>query len=285
MFDGPECAGGRDDGSKIFFDRGLQFDDDTLIERYFVDSASLNGESCVTRVIYEASCFSKNRNVEITVQMTTRQIRFFVTLKNLQIVQKLQNNCGQKGVATYCDLSDLYTESGGRVHAIVSIYSVNGRQLLSQILEQYSRGGSTDHYDRRNLMRVYSKSRNGAQVGWAGFGEFFFSCDSPHDNIIVSSPNFGNNAMRMCNMTFFAAIGNNLSTWIMNRAADYVNYKNNPMNSMPVNIQNCLTVYHYFSRQLYPRALRIRELRKKIKYWYELTRRGIAVDLPTSIRL
>ncbi|KAK2574719.1 hypothetical protein KPH14_013108 [Odynerus spinipes] len=291
----------------IFRDRGLQFDPSTLTERindrsvngvaYPVGSAggtsvgssasgtSSSSERTMTRIIYEASCLTYNRNVELSVQMTTRQIRFSVVMKNLQIVQKLQNNCGQKGVATYCDLSDLYTEKGGRVHAIVSIYSVNGRQLLSQILEQYSLGGQAARYDRRNLMRVYSKSRNGAQVGWAGYGEFFFSCDSPHDNIIVSSPNFGNNAMRMCNMTYFAAIGNNLSTWIMNRAADYVNYKNNPMNSMPVNIQNCLTVYHYFNRQIYPHALRVRELRKKIKYWYELMRRGIVVDLPTSIKL
>lgn len=248
------------------------------------NSTDITTLSGVNRILCEHACVTANGRIHIEMQMTSRQLRFVVTLRDIYAIQKLQNNCGQKGVTSYEDLSDLYTSRGGRVHVIVSLYSMNGRQLLSQLLEQYSNAGTAYSYrDSLPIMAVYSKQQGGRQVGFAGYGEFFFSCDSPHDNIIVSSPNFGNNAMRMCNMTYFAAIGNNLSTWIANRSADHVNYRNNPVNGMPLNVYHCLSVYHYYGRQLYPRALLTRQARKRFRDWVEMQRRGVNARLPLSL--
>lgn len=250
---------------------------------------SKNTTFTINRLLAEYSSTSANGRLQFQMQMTNRQLRFVMVLRDIRAVQKLQNNCGQKGVTSYDDLSDLYTSDNERVHVIVSLYSMNGRQLLSQLLEQYSNGGTHSHYGNSTshlpLQPVFSHKQGGKQVGWGGYGDFFFSCDSPHDNIIVSSPNYGSNAIRMCNMTFFAAIGNNLSTWIANRSADHVNYRNNPINGIPANVYQCLSVYHYYNRQLYPYSLLTRELRKKIRDWYELRQRGVIAKLPTSITL
>lgn len=226
---------------------------------------------------------TRNGMIRVHFRMTNKQIRFLVQLRNVRSVQKWQNSCGNKGVSACLDLSDLYTANGGRVHVIVSAYSTIGRQLVAQILEQFSRAGSSVGYDNgKHLQPVYSRSAGGKQVGWCGYGDFFFSCDSPHDTIIVSSPSYGNNATRMCNMTYYAAIGNNLSTWIANRSANHVNYRNNPINGMPLNISRCLSVYHHYNRQLYSKNLLVREYRRKRKDRDELLLRGINSSLPLS---
>lgn len=251
-------------------------------------SASGSSQACgggnMVRMLFERTVCTRNGMVRIRCQMTNKQLRFLVTLRGVRSVLKWQNNCGNKGVSSCVDLSDLYTSRGGRVHAVVSAYSTIGRQLVAQLLEQMSRAGSaTDYNNGRYIMRVFSKRLNGRQVGWCGYGNFFFSCDSPHDTIIVSSPSYGNNATRMCNMTYFAAIGNNLSTWIGNRSANHVNYRNNPINGMPLNINKCLSVYHSYNRQLYMKRLLLREYRKKMQDNQELWDRGIRSSLPLSI--
>lgn len=233
--------------------------------------------------VLERECETRNGMIRVHFRMTNKQIRFLVQLRNVRSVQKWQNSCGNKGVSACLDLSDLYTLNGGRVHVIVSAYSTIGRQLVAQILEQFSRAGSSVGYENgRHLQPVFSRAAGGKQVGWCGYGDFFFSCDSPHDTIIVSSPSYGNNATRMCNMTYYAAIGNNLSTWIANRSANHVNYRNNPINGMPLNISRCLSVYHHYNRQLYARNLLVREYRRKRKDRDELALRGISSALPQS---
>lgn len=132
--------------------------------------------------------------------------------------------------------------------------------------------------DRENLS-LYSRINDDVLKR----GNFFFSCDSPHDTIIVSSPSYRNSATRMCNMTYFAAIGNNLSTWIGNRSANHVNYRNNPINGMSLNINKYLSVYHNCNRQLYTRCLLLREYRKKMQDHCDLSEREIDSLLPFSI--
>lgn len=245
------------------------------------ESSSPSAQNTI-RMLFDETATTRNGNVSVRCQMTNKQLRFLVTFRRITSVVKWQNNCGNKGVSSCVDLSDLYTERGGRVHVIVSAYSSIGRQLVAQILEQNSNAGDAQSYEG-NLMRVYSRKENGRPVGYCGYGNFFFSCDSPHDTIIASSPSYGNNATRMCNMTYFAAVGNNLSTWIGNRSANHVSYKNNPVNGMPINLSKCLSVYHSYNRQLYMRSLRVRELRKKNRDHVELRERGINSRLPASI--
>lgn len=244
--------------------------------------ANSNSAQNTIRMLFDETATTRNGNLSVRCQMTNKQLRFLVTFRRITSVVKWQNNCGNKGVSSCVDLSDLYTERGGRVHVIVSAYSSIGRQLVAQILEQNSNAGDAQSYDG-HLMRVYSRKENGRAVGYCGYGNFFFSCDSPHDTIIASSPSYGNNATRMCNMTYFAAVGNNLSTWIGNRSANHVSYKNNPVNGMPINLSKCLSVYHSYNRQLYMRSLRVRELRKKNRDHVELRERGINSRLPSSI--
>lgn len=233
--------------------------------------------------VLEHELETRNGMIRVHFRMTNKQLRFLVQLRNVRSVQKWQNSCGNKGVSACRDLSDLYTLNGGRIHVIVSAYSTIGRQLVAQMLEQFSCAGSSVGYDNgKHLQPVFSKSAGHKQVGWCGYGDFFFSCDSPHDTIIVSSPSYGNNATRMCNMTYYAAIGNNLSTWIANRSANHVNYRNNPINGMPLNISRCLSVYHHYNRQLYSKNLLVREYRRKRKDHDELLLRGISSSLPSS---
>jgi hypothetical protein len=129
---------------------------------------------------------------------------------------------------------------------IISVTLISGIIMIPMII------------DRENLS-LYSRINDDVLK----HGNFFFSCDSPHDTIIVSSPSYRNSATRMCNMTYSAAIGNNLCTWIGNRSANHVNYCNNPINGMSLNINKYLSVYHNCNRQLYTRCLLLREYRKK----------------------
>lgn len=249
-----------------------------------LDASTAAGAVANAHFSFERVKRTRNGRIVIRCQMTSKQLRFLVTIRGIRNVVKWQNNCGNKGVSTCVDLSDFYTERGGRVHAIVSAYGKIGRKLEAQLLEQMSCAGTTfDYANGSHLLRVFSRSRGGRQVGWGGYGNFFFSCDSPHDSIIVSSPSYGNNATRMCNMTYYAAIGNNLSTWIGNRSANHVNYRNNPINGMPLNLSTCLSVYHFYNRQMYMKRLLLREYRKKRRDHDEMYKRGIRTSLPLSI--
>jgi hypothetical protein len=274
-------------GSPVFADcgseRGLDFDDPVVAVNRYNDQDFLkhNSKSNIM-VLYEATAATRNGNVVVGAQMNTRQLRFRVSLRNVRTTQKIQNNCGQKGMPVYRDLGDLYTERGGRVHIIVSSYSLLGRQPLSQLLEQRSNGGCDEQYGP--LMRVFSRRLAGQQVGWAGYGEFFFSCDSPHDNIIVSGPNCGNNPMRICNLTYYAAIDSGLSTAIFNRISDHENYKNNPSNGVPLNVYKLLSVYRYFNRDFEFKEFTARRAREQLRDWVFLRSLNINAELPNYLR-
>lgn len=133
-------------------------------------------------------------------------------------------------------------------------------------------------------MAVYSRSAGNRQIGWAGYGEFFFSCDSPHDNIIVSGPNCGNNPMRICNLTYYAAIDSGLSTAIFNRISDYENYKNNPTNGVPLNIYKLLSVYRYFNRDFEFKQFNARRAREQLRDFIFLRSLNVNAELPAHLR-
>lgn len=275
-------------GSKIFEDlpngaRGLDFNPpEVSLDRYNDHELAKHNSKYTILMLYEAVAVTRNGNVVVSVQMNTKQLRFRVSLKNIRTCLKIQNNCGQKGMAVMKDLSDLYTDRGGDVHLIVSSYSVPGRQPMSQLLEQRSFGGCDEQFSP--MMRVYSRKAGGRQVGWAGYGEFFFSCDSPHDNIIVSGPNCGNNPMRVCNLTYYAAIDSGLSTAIFNRNSDYENYKNNPANGMPVNISKLLSVYRYYNRDINFKSFTARRVREHLRDWLNVSALGVRASLPDYLK-
>lgn len=246
-------------------------------------SSSANDEESSNSRVLEGEKTTANGMIRVCYRTTCKQIRFLIEMRGVRSVLKWQNSCGNKGVSTCVSLDDLQTSRGGRVHVIVSPFSMIGRQLVAQCLEQRSVAGSAkDFANGSYLMPVYSKSANFEQVGWAGYGDFFFSCDSPHDTIIVSSPDFGNNATRFCNMTRNAGIGYGLSTWLNNRWFNHVNYRTNPINAMSESLEKCLKNYHFYLRQVYPLVKQRKEYRKKMKDHFELSRRNINSSLPLS---
>lgn len=275
-------------GLKIFEDlpdgrRGLDFLEATVhTSRYNDEDYIRHNSKSTVLTLYDATATTLNGNIVVGAQVSTRQLRFRVSMKNVRTTQKIQNNCGQKGMPVYRDLSDLYTDRGGAVHLIVSSYSLLGRQPLSQLMEQRSFGGCDEAFGP--MLRVFSRRAGGRQVGWAGYGEFFFSCDSPHDNIIVSGPNCGNNPMRVCNLTYYAAIDSGLSTAIFNRISDHENYKNNPANGMPLNIYKLLSVYRYFNRDIDLRDFGARRVREQIRDWINVLALGVRAELPQYLQ-
>lgn len=246
------------------------------VDRFNDDHGRHTNKSSIM-MLYDAVSRTGNGNIVVAVQMNTRQLRFRVSVKNVKTTQKIQNNCGQKGMPVYRDLSDLVTDRGGVVHIVVSSYSLLSRLPVSQLLEQRSGGGCDAQYS--SPLRIFSRKTN-KQVGWGGYGFFFFSCDSPHDNIIVSGPNVGNNPMRVCNMTYNAAIDSGLSTAISNRTSDHENYKNNPSNGMTWNVYKLFTVYRYLNRNLVFKDFITRRVREQLRDWLNLTAAGIECEPP-----
>lgn len=268
------------DGDTTFPRESIKISVTNFDEILIADESRLSNVS----VLYEASVTTSNGNITVFVQLTTRQIRFNVTVRNVRTTQKLQNMCGQKGMPVYADLSDLQTADGQPVHIIVSLYSVLGRRPMSQLLEQVSNGGCNNEYIRDvSLLNVYSRS-TGRHVAYGGKGAFFFSCDSAHDNCKTSNPNNASNPMRVCKLMYNAAIDNGLSTSIFSRNADHENFKNNPSNGMPYNLYKLFSVYRYLNRKIDFSDFDVRRQRQRLRDWVLLRSLGLkTVELPHEL--
>lgn len=256
----------------------LRFDRPDVHATHFDDADDLVG----IRTLYHATAATRNRNLIVEAELTTRQVKFRVSYRNVRTTQKVQNMCGQKGMPVYRDLSDLVTETHGPVHLIVSGYAFLGRRALSQTFEQMSNAGCAARFGP--LLRVYSRS-TGRHVGYGGRGVFFFSCDSAHENSKTSGPNNATNPMRVCKLTYSAAIDNGLSTAIFNRNADHESYKNNPANGVPYNISRLFGVYRLLNRSVEFDELSTRRVRQQARDWSRLRAMGLRPRVPDSLRL
>lgn len=216
----------------------------------------------------DLSLQSRCSRVRLNVSMTIRQLRFTLEFRRTRQVYKFQNNCGQKGMPVYTDLSHLRRSiDNGPVHLVVSGYSMIGRTPIAQLLEQRNNAGG---------VQQVIDSRTNQCVGYGGYGEFFFSCDSPHENFLMSSRIYGTNPVRFCNLTYHALCETGLSSTTFLMGHDHENARHNPFGFASDDILDLLTVYRYYNRDISFARLRLSRRRRILRDAAELRRRGIA---------
>lgn len=235
---------------------------------FYEYSKTLAADFTENVVLYEATRSSDCRRVKISTTVTSRQLRFSISFRENRQIYKFQNRCGQKGMPVYSDLSHLRAADGSNVHMIVSAYSILGRTPVSQWLEQKSSG-----------VQPVIDTRTRRTVGYGGRGEFFFSCDSPHDNFLMSSRIFGTNPVRFCNLTYHALTETGLSSSTFLTSNDHENGRNSPYSFISEDVQKILTAYRYYNRAFDFVRLRLAERRRVARSAVMLRSRGISCCL------
>lgn len=227
--------------------------------------ASETDENNNNNNVSENNIFQSNKSdlyTEICEYGDKFAVQFILCRKNVKLnlffsknkqTYKVQNSFGQKGLAQYADLSDLVTESGGRVRIISSMYSFIGRSAVAQLMEQCSDGGKGTLKDYLNLTsgpeKVYSRS-TGKLLGYGGYGQFFFSNDSAHTNFMFSSFGTGDNPLRLCRLTHECMLENNLSTMAFVKSTEFENGQNNPLSGPIRSIVSALENYATIERRV-----------------------------------
>lgn len=207
-----------------------------------------DGESWSARFVYADGLPVRAVEMEIG---RDRALRVRVYVVGARQTLKLQNSFGQKGIAHYADLSDLVAETGESVDVVSSMFSFVGRAAIGQALEQ-----------RATLARIVSR-RSGRCVGVGGYGDFFVSCDSPHNNFIYSVTRGGENPMRMCRLTYESLLENDVSSAAFVKTNEFETGITNPYAGIPRNVDNALECYAVYHRRVFLESRRLYVARRR----------------------